>query len=199
MPSTTSRGGPGRRRADAERSIAAITAAARDCLLADPGAGMSAVARAAGVSRVTLYSHFPSREELLEAVVEHAVGETAALLADQRLEDLPADQALTTLARSSWQYLDRHLTLFSAVSTALPPDRMRARHAQVLTPLHELLLRGQAEGTIRDDLPADWLVTVYYHLIHAAAAEAQAGRLSADTVPDLLTATLLPAVRQPRT
>src|SRR4029450_596150 len=68
-----------RRRADAECSIAAIVEAAFDCLCEDPGVTMSGIgrapgltmsapARAAGVGRVTLYAHFPTRRALVDAV-----------------------------------------------------------------------------------------------------------------------------------
>jgi len=58
------------RRATAERNVAAILDAAEE-LLSQPGpASVAAVAARAGVSRVTVYAHFPTWEALLEAVVE---------------------------------------------------------------------------------------------------------------------------------
>jgi AcrR family transcriptional regulator len=69
------------RRATAERNVAAILDAAAE-LLSQPGAAsIAAVAARAGVSRVTVYAHFPTWEALLEAVVERAVGHTTAVLA----------------------------------------------------------------------------------------------------------------------
>ena len=185
----------GKRRADAERSIAAITDAALECLRADPNVGMAAIARAAQVSRVTLYAHFPTREAVVEAVTERAMARTRELLDATALDALPADEALAALTRASWQILDHHLGLFAAVSATLPPAAMRAHHEQAMEPLRRLLSRGQDQGTIRTDLPTAWLVSVYYHLIHATAAEVQAGRLSAEEAPDTLVATLLPALR----
>jgi AcrR family transcriptional regulator len=69
-----------RRRADAERSITAIVEAAFDCLCEDPGVTMSAIARAAGVGRVTLYAHFPTRKALVDAVARRAVAQAADAL-----------------------------------------------------------------------------------------------------------------------
>lgn len=186
---------PVRRRADAERNNTAIVDAAIGCLLADPQAGMAEIARAAGVSRVTLYAHFPSREAVVEAVLERTVADASEVLEAHTAESAPADEALLGLARSSWRILDRHSALFLAVTTTLTPALMREHHERALAPLRRLLDRGRAEGAIRRDLPAEWLVTVFYSLIHAAAAEVQAGRLSADEVPDTLTRTLRPAIR----
>ncbi|MGH8714879.1 MAG: TetR family transcriptional regulator [Casimicrobiaceae bacterium] len=50
------------RRADAERSIVAITNAALEALASDPDVSMAAIARRAGVVRATIYMHFPTRE-----------------------------------------------------------------------------------------------------------------------------------------
>ena len=61
------------RRADAQRNIAAILTAAAECLGRDPSASTSEIAKAAGVGRVTLYGHFPSRAELVDAVFVQAI------------------------------------------------------------------------------------------------------------------------------
>src|SRR4051794_41881458 len=61
------------RRATAERNVEKILDAAAGLLARGAAASTSAVAAAAGVSRVTVYSHFATREALLEAGAERAV------------------------------------------------------------------------------------------------------------------------------
>src|SRR6476619_5627882 len=68
---------PKSRRADAERSIASITSAALEALASDPDVSMAEIARRAGVVRATIYMHFPTREALLDSVMEHSVGQVA--------------------------------------------------------------------------------------------------------------------------
>ncbi|WP_030710936.1 TetR/AcrR family transcriptional regulator [Streptomyces sp. NRRL F-2580] len=178
---------PRPRRADAERNTTAIVDAGLDCFLADPQASMAAIARAAGVSRVTLYSHFPTREALLDAAFARASDEAAAALADG------AD--LASLVRTSWRLLDRHSAVFAAASAAFPPEQLRERHDRILAPVRRLVVAGQEAGDVRTDLSADWLVTVVYSLVHAAAAEVQAGRMDAADAPEVLTSTVLAALR----
>lgn len=57
-----------RQRSDAALNAARLLEVARHRFAADPNASMAALAEEAGVSRGTLYRHFPSREALVEAV-----------------------------------------------------------------------------------------------------------------------------------
>jgi AcrR family transcriptional regulator len=184
MPTPT-RAGRRPRRADAERSIAAIVEAAVAALSQRPDANLSDIARDAGVGRVTLYAHFPTREKLLEAAVEHAVAEASDAIAAADVERGPADEALGRLVRLAWPILDRHRGLHVAAA-ALHPRVLRERHAAVLDQFERLIARGQAEGTIRTDLPSDWLITVCYSLMHGAAEAVSQGRIDRAAAADAL-------------
>jgi AcrR family transcriptional regulator len=186
-----------RRRADAERSIAAILDAALVCFAEDPQATMTDIARAAGVGRVTLYAHFPSREQLVAAVLDRAVAEADVVLATAPADDVPADQALAALIRSSWQVLDRHRALFQAAQVSLDHRRLRHHHDPALAHFDRLIARGQEEGAFRTDLPRPWLVTVAFSLLHAAAEDVSARRMRRTDAPEILEATLLAALAPP--
>ena len=61
---------------------------------------MAEIAQAAGVGRVTLYGHFSSRRELIDAIVEQTMHEAEAQLAPLSLDGDPL-QALDRLVRNA--------------------------------------------------------------------------------------------------
>ena len=61
-----------RRRSDAALNRARILHEAAGALALDPDVGIAEIAAAAGISRGTIYRHFPSRDELLDAVRRQA-------------------------------------------------------------------------------------------------------------------------------
>lgn len=186
-----------RRRADAERNIAAILRAAREMFGRGEVPAMNDIARAAGVGRVTLYAHFASREELLDTVVERAITDTDETLTALRLDDDPPEVAVERVVRTSWHVLDTYRRLYTLALAELGPDRLRRHHNRVLRHFERLIARGQDTGTFRTDLPSDWLIASFYAVLHAAANEVNAGRLAASEVPDLLTSTVLSIIRTP--
>ncbi|NUU21840.1 MAG: TetR/AcrR family transcriptional regulator, partial [Streptomycetaceae bacterium] len=103
-----------RRRADAERNLAAIIEAGRVCLSRNPTASMTEIAQAAGVGRVTLYGHFSSREDLVEAVVKHVMRDADGAFEAARTDTGPAAEALSRLVRGSWHALDGSAGLHAA-------------------------------------------------------------------------------------
>ncbi|MEQ4725608.1 TetR family transcriptional regulator [Nonomuraea sp. B19D2] len=179
------------RRADAERNIAAILEAGARLLSADPTASVADIAKAAGVGRVTLYGHFPSREALVDAVLDHAVDVADAVLADESIDTAPAPAAMAELLRSSWELLDRHRRLFMAADRVLATERIREHHDRPLRRVERLIARGQRDGDFRTDLPLAWLVTTFFSIIHSAAQEREAGRLAPEEAEQVLITTML--------
>lgn len=179
------------RRADAERNIAAILEAGTRLLSADPGASVADIAKAAGVGRVTLYGHFPSREALVDAVMDHAVGVADTVLEDASIDTAPAPEAMAALLRSSWEILDRHRRLFVAADRVMATERMREHHDRPLRRVERLIVRGQRDGDFRTDLPLPWLVTTFFAIIHSAAQEREAGRIASEEVERVLVTTML--------
>lgn len=180
------------RRADAQRSIDAILDAAVTAAPTDGAFNMTAIARAAGVSRVTLYAHFPTKEALVEASLRRVMARAAEALGELRLDQGPATEALARMLRSSWQIVERHRNLYEVASRTLSPGDLRAYHAEhVLGQIDSLIARGQQDGEFRTDLPRDWLVGTVYTLMHLAADQLNAGQLTAERAGDVVTTTVL--------
>jgi TetR/AcrR family transcriptional regulator, mexCD-oprJ operon repressor len=116
------------RRATAERNVAAILDAAEELLSQAGPASIAAVAARAGVSRVTVYAHFPTWEALLEGVVERAVGHTTAVLASADLEAGPPMEALRRLIAAGWQEVGRHAAMAAAAARWLSTEAMGRSH-----------------------------------------------------------------------
>jgi AcrR family transcriptional regulator len=187
----------GYQRAIAERNVEAILDAAEELLERRAQTSMSAVAAQAGVSRVTLYSHFPTWEALLEAAVERAVRQTMAALQAAQPEDGPPTEALERMLAAAWRHLARYGAMAQAVAEQLSPEAVTRTHESAHLTVGALLERGRADGSFRTDLPAAWLVTACIALIHACADEVRAGRIGEReaerilivTVRDLFTGT----------
>lgn len=183
----------GGRRADAERNIAAILDAGLACFSRSADATVAEIARAAGVGRVTLYGHFPSREALVDAVFAHALDRSNAALDTVDIDSGPAPEALSRLIRSSWRIVDQHRGGLAAAQRHLGPARIRQHHDQAMSRVERLIARGQDEGDFRTDLPRPWLLATFSSVLHGAAEEVDAGRLDPAQAPDVLVATLLGA------
>jgi TetR/AcrR family transcriptional regulator, mexCD-oprJ operon repressor len=197
MPSSDARGmAPRAQRADARRNIAAILDAATDCLARDPETSVAGIAAAAGVGRITLYGHFKTRADLVNAVLARTITHADAILDATDTGGDPAD-ALARLVAASWQIVHRFRNILLAARRELPAERIRGVHDPILRRTQSLIERGQATGTFRSDLPRQWLLTTAFSLMHAAAEDAAAGRLPAGEAAPLITATLLAAFTPP--
>jgi AcrR family transcriptional regulator len=183
-------------RADARRNVEAILDAAQHCLTADPQATIAHIAAAAGVGRVTLYGHFKSRAELVDAVFERVSAQSSEVLDAVDLKGDPA-AALARLAMATWQVVRGFDAIRQAAESELPDERIRAHHDVHFRRLDALIGRGQRSGAFRRDVPRHWLVSTCYRVMHGAADDCAAGRIKHDEAGRLVAATLLAAFTPP--
>jgi AcrR family transcriptional regulator len=165
-----------RQRSDARQSIAAVLDAAIQALASRPDASMDEIARAAGVSRQTVYAHFPSREALIEAVIQQGMAEFTSLLDGLDLDRAPPAQALTRLLDAGWQIAARYPFLW--LQPAVDPAKDADRHAPVLDRMLDIVRRGQASGDFDASVPAHWLLSASLALGRATEDEVKAGRMT---------------------
>src|SRR5918999_851466 len=165
------------RRATAERNIEAILDAAERLLERGSEPTIVAVAGEAGVSRVTVYAHFATREQLLESVVERTVQRTTKALDAVEPERGPPLEALNRVIDIGWRDLDRNNAIAQAAGEQLTAEALRQAHETAHRRLSKLVDRGRRSGDFRTDVPAEWLVTAFHALIPAAGDDVRAGRM----------------------
>ncbi len=178
------------RRAIAERNVEAILDATEALLERRAPATITAVAARAGVSRMTVYAHFRDQTELLEAVVDRAVGRWVAATQRLALDRLPAEEALRRILEVGWEEISRIPHIAHAAAEDLSPDAMRRGHDRGLAAVRKLTERGRREGVFRIDVPSEWLVSAFIGLVHAASDDVRAGTFDAATAHDALLATV---------
>lgn len=145
---------PDRRRADARRNRDRLVSAA-SAVIAEAGtaASLEEIARRAGVGSATLHRHFPSRAELLEAVLRDRVASLCARAKD--LSSAPnAGAALLTWLRD----VVAHAATSRALGPALAgyePDPGFSPHTMIRDAAQQLLARAQQEGSVAPSLAVD--------------------------------------------
>jgi len=178
------------RKATARRNSEAILDAGESLLRSGREPTISAVAKQAGVSRPTVYSHFEDRRAIVEAIVERAVGRAVGSVRAARPAEGPAMGALTRLVAESWEHVAGDQDIARAAAAELSADAMRRSHDAAHGVIGELVQRGRAEGAFRTDVPASWLVSSLLALIHTAAEEVRSGSISRDQAGEILVDTM---------
>ncbi len=178
-----------RRRSDAERSAAAVLDAAVEVLGRHPDAKLEQVAATAGVTRQTVYAHYPSRPLLVAAVIDRITAEAVAALDTADAGSDTATDALSAWLEVTWRLFRRYpLLLHPSAVDAADSDR---RHAPVTERLGRLIRRGQEAREFDDSLDLAWLITATIALGHAAGNEVAAGRMTAAQAPEALRHSIL--------
>jgi AcrR family transcriptional regulator len=149
-------------RSDARRNRERLVAATRE-LFAKQGVDVSVeeITHHAGVGMGTLYRHFPTKGELVDAVLEDAFNEMLAL-AEQAAREEDAWAGFTG-------FLERALELRvqnRGVKDLVASPEHGARHAEMrkhIRPLmRRMIERAQAQGTLRADFTLDDLSSVFW-------------------------------------
>jgi AcrR family transcriptional regulator len=146
-------------RADARRNRERIVEAAM-AVFSESGLDtqMDDLARRAGLGVGTLYRHFPTKDDLVRAVIVHHMGAMAEE-ARVRLETQDADpwEAFSTFLLTCAERHERQRLLSQVLATQ--PSSWFRHAAVVETELadraSQLLARAQADGTVRPDARGD--------------------------------------------
>jgi AcrR family transcriptional regulator len=138
-------------RADAERNRRRILDAARTAFAGGLDVGVDSIADAAGVGVGTLYRRFPTKNDLVRAVLEDWVERFVAGLEElERVED--PWKAFVAAAESFAEAVARDrgfFELFAQREEPMPGEEVK-RH--VIEGLSRFLERAQTAGVVRDDV-----------------------------------------------
>jgi AcrR family transcriptional regulator len=165
-------------RADARRNVQRILEATTALIARDPAISMERIAEGAGVSRATLYHHFPNRDVLMDALTDQSIQEVTAALAAARPAEGAPSEAMERVLRAAWQVIGRYRGLV-IVNQRLERAVLRARLEPALAPLRTLIARGQDGGEFDPELPVEWLIGTLTDLIHGASRQVTAGSMDA--------------------
>ncbi|MFL6118403.1 TetR/AcrR family transcriptional regulator [Actinophytocola sp.] len=142
-----------RPRADALRNRERVLAVARDAFATDgPSISLDEIARRAGLGAGTVHRHFPTKQELLAAVIAERL---AGLAEDarRRAEARDAGQAFFDFFRQLVDSARDHLALTAAFTTADDvADSVRDAGGHLAEALRVLLERAQRLGAVRTDV-----------------------------------------------
>ncbi|MDO8186801.1 helix-turn-helix domain-containing protein [Conexibacter sp. JD483] len=180
-------------RADARRNYDAVVAAALRLLTDDPGASMRQIADASGLTRTTVYRHFPSREELLRAIFRVVAAEIDAAMEQATAGDPPLEQVMAAIARMSFA-LDRRFRFLIGHDALAGEEAQQAGEAATL----RWLDGARARGEVRDDMPASWQVLMLRQAAMGAVETDRSGLLDAAEAERLLSLTLVALLTPPQ-
>jgi AcrR family transcriptional regulator len=169
-------------RADARRNRerllqAAVRAFSRD----GTEASLEGIAKDAGVGIGTLYRHFPTRDELVEAAYRNELAKLCDA-AEELRSALPTDQALRRWMDRFVDYMTTKREMGDALRAVIASGRnpYATSRDRMTEAVRQLLDAGARAGTLREDVnPEDVLLSLSGITMTAAQPEQreQAGRM----------------------
>lgn len=147
-------------------------------------ASIDDIAKASGVGRATLYRWFSNRDQLIEAILEQIVTEASAIAAQVMAEaTAPPLMVLQRIAHELVALGERYRFMQANLERVEQEDARRAEFTAFIS-------AGQADGRLRDDLPAEWVTSTFVGLILTAGADLHDGRLTRLQAEGLIDRTL---------
>jgi AcrR family transcriptional regulator len=162
-------------RSDARRNRERLVASARE-LFADKGVDVSVeeITHHAGLGMGTLYRHFPTKEELIDAVLEDAFAEIV-VAAEQAAAADDAWAGFTGFLEEALELHAANRGLKNALATRGHGVRREAMRARIRPLVRRMIERAQEQGTLRRDFAAEDMPLLFWttdRVIEETAAEA---------------------------
>lgn len=178
------------RTATAERNADAILDAAEALLENGAPLTTTALAAEAGLSRVTVYTHFGNQELLLEGMAKRIIARFERTMAGLELDQGSPTERLDELIAVAWNEQGRYERIASAVVQQLSSAAVERAHETLRAPIAALIRHGRETGEFRSDLPVDWLVSSYFALMHACRQSVARGTVAEQEAVEVLQRTV---------
>jgi AcrR family transcriptional regulator len=159
-------------RSDARRNYDKLLAAADEAFNADGvGASLEGIAKAAGVAIGTLYSHFPTRDDLLATLIAERMDRLVALGAELA-EAAPPQQALVDWLTAFGAGAAAYQGLPDSVIRTLrnPESALYSSCETMRAACDQLLTAAKCSGSCRTDVDAEDLLAITAAVAGAADA-----------------------------
>jgi AcrR family transcriptional regulator len=141
------------------------------------GASIEAIADASGVSKVTIYSYFPTKADLFQAAISYTVEAQFSSAEWSRLDPRRPAEGLTRIGRAflalmrSPDVVNHHRTLYGAIGqdTAAASSFFRAGPASTVNAVAEYLRAANRAGSLKvanPGLAANQYLSLYLGLGH---------------------------------
>ncbi|MFJ1461297.1 TetR/AcrR family transcriptional regulator [Nocardia sp. N2S4-5] len=150
------------RRADAQRNREAILQAARNLVIArGPDVGMDEIASAAGVAVGTLYRHYPTKKDLIDAIVTELEARITASLdaASARVkarESTALDEIVRLLHQVTVELREERLLRHTVTDHA--GDALRRLRDNAAAAVSQLIAAAHREHSLYTDITVDDVV-----------------------------------------
>jgi AcrR family transcriptional regulator len=162
---------PVRLRADAQRNRRLLLDAAA-AAFADGGieASVAEIVERAGVAKGTFFRHFPTKEELVVALLVDRLAEITAIAREVNAgQDVGWEAVRAFVERSAERTATDRSFLDAAVGVDREDSAVRDIRAELAAEVGTLLERAQATGEVRSDIAASDIPMILMAVTHATA------------------------------
>lgn len=154
----------------------------------NPGASLHELAAAAGISKATLYRFAPTKEQIQNKLLQHALRTMDVATRNAQIKDGPPIDALRWLTRFIIEQRELALFLMHSGQQLHPNAVLRMEWTRLLD---GLFLRGQRAGVFRVDVPAAVLAEIWGGMITGMLAAEYCGRVARMGMAEMIETTFL--------
>lgn len=175
----------------------AVLDAAGKYLSSNPRASTQEIATAAGISRMTLHRHFPTREALIEEIGRLALRRVIDAFEAARPEDDDFTSALQRIVTVMIPLTQQYLYLEGEFQLR-QDEEILAASTRFQAQICNLFRRGQREGVIRSDFPLAWFGHTLAGLLYASEEALRMGTIAPREAVRLVMESFLQGAAVPR-